>query len=135
MADRDVGGREAGHLMRRAGLVTAIVAIAAHAGCGSTTPAAIQCLVNQDCPDDWYCEGAATSNSVRCVLAPGGTCRPIDFSIPGMACTDNRDCKVAIFYCSASTHTCAFNTCLSFGDGPVICNHGSVRKQASPPAA
>jgi hypothetical protein len=60
MGDRDVGGREAGHSMRGAGLVTAIVAIAVHAGCGSTRPAATQCLVNEDCPDDWYCEGAAT---------------------------------------------------------------------------
>jgi len=124
MDERDVGGREADDLMRRAGPVTTIVAIVFHAGCGSTTPAASPCVVNEDCPADWYCEGAATSESVSCELASPGTCRPIDFSIPGMACTDDRDCKVAIFYCSASTDECAINVCLSFGNDRVVCNHG-----------
>jgi hypothetical protein len=66
----------------------------------------------------------ATSDSVSCVRAPVGTCRPIDFSISGMACTDDRDCKVAIFYCSAILHECAINVCLSFGNDRVVCSHG-----------
>ena len=110
--------------MTRAGLVTAVVAIAAHAGCGATTPAASPCLVNEDCPADWYCEGAATPDGFKCVRAQVGTCRPIDFSIAGMACTDDQSCKAPIYYCSTIFHECAFYYCLGTGGGPVVCNHG-----------
>ena len=110
--------------MTRACFATAIVAIAAHTSCGSTTPAASQCLVNEDCPDDWYCEGATTPDGVSCVLAPAGTCRPVDYSIAGTACSDDSGCQAAIFYCSPILHTCAINVCLSSGNDPVVCNHG-----------
>jgi hypothetical protein len=107
--------------MSRAGLV---VAIAAHAGCESTTPAAGTCLVDEDCPADSYCEGNATSNGKSCVLAQVGTCRTIDYSIVGMACLDAQDCKAPIFYCSAVLNECALNVCLSTGNDRVVCNHG-----------
>jgi len=106
--------------MKRAGVVTAIVALAAHASCGSTTPAASACLIDEDCPVDWYCDGMATSAGVSCVPAPAGTCRPIDYSISGMACADDPDCTVPIFYCSAILHECAINVCLSSGNDPIV---------------
>jgi hypothetical protein len=108
--------------MTRVGLFVAAAAMAAQGGCGSKAPAATACMVDQDCPPDWSCEGSSTSGDAHCVAAPVGTCRPIDYSMVGMACAEDRDCKAANFYCSASLHECAINTCLSTGNDPIVCD-------------
>jgi hypothetical protein len=114
--------------------VMAVVALAAQGGCGSSGPAASACLVDEDCPPDWYCDGPA-SGALSCVAAPGGTCRPIDFSIWGTACTDDSDCKAAIYYCSAGLHECALNACQVLGTRPSVCNYGQCPDAGSTDAA
>jgi len=105
--------------------VLAVAAVAAGiAACGSHAPAAPRCLVNEDCPADQYCEGETTPGANWCVIAPGGVCRPIDFSIFGRSCTEDKDCGLSIAYCGAATHECSLNICRSFGDGPYICEQG-----------
>src|ERR1044071_2776236 len=79
--------------------VLAVAAVAAAiAACGSHAPTAQRCLVNEDCPSAKYCDGVTTPGGDFCLVATGGVCRPIDFSIFGRSCTEDKDCSLSIAY-------------------------------------
>ena len=93
--------------------------VAVLGGCGSD--AAHKCLVDEDCPANQYCDGALAHGTTLCTQAAPGTCRPMDTSTVGAACTSDLECKFAESACLNGV--CAINACLSTG-GLVVCDHG-----------
>jgi hypothetical protein len=83
----------------------------------------ISCWVNEDCPTDSYCEGAAAAASPLCVPAQTGACRAVADSMLGAACASHEDCASTRLYCSATFHDCEVDQCLFF-QAAVVCNAG-----------
>jgi hypothetical protein len=104
--------------------VAVLFALLAGAGCSKMAPEpTIPCWVNEDCPSDWYCEGAAVAASPRCVVAATGHCLAIADSMLGKACVDNSDCASSRLYCSVTFNDCEVNHC-PLPEIDVVCNFG-----------
>lgn len=106
--------------MKKVGQVVALTALLC--GCKSDLPTARTCLVDEDCQETaQYCEGVVAHGTTLCTQAAPGTCRPMDMSTLGAACTSDEQCKFAESACLSGV--CSLNECLSTG-GLVICEHG-----------